>query len=414
MKAGINTQIAFTYLVSRRKQTALAALGITFGISMFIFMNSLISGNNDYFEKVTLSSTPHIRLYSENQMSSHAMLNNYLGTDKINLISNPKLVNADNRIYNPNSILHAIKGHKEIIAISPQVTANVICSNASIQKNGNVAGVDIIEQDKMFDITSTMITGTVEELQNTPDGSLIGNGMAKDLNLSKGDNITLTASNGTVRRLRITGIFQTTIKSIDNTRCYTNVSIAQQLLKKDRSYITDIYINIKNYTNAPAVGKQLEALIGYQVEDWQSANEQSIAARMIRDVIANSVVITILIVAGFGIYNILNMTIYEKIKEIAILKATGFSGKHVVAIFIQQALFIGFIGGILGIGLGWLISLVVSKFYIGLGNVLYLPIAFHLKHYLQGFSFGIITAFFAGYIPARKASQVDPVSIIRG
>ncbi|MDJ1495527.1 ABC transporter permease [Cytophagaceae bacterium DM2B3-1] len=414
MKTSINTQIAFTYLVSRKKQTAVAALGVTFGISMFIFMNSLISGTNDYFEKVTLSSTPHIRLYNENQLSSDKMLSNYLGTQSINLISNPKLVDADNRIYNPNSVIHVLKQHKQITAISPQVITNVICSNASIQRNGNVSGVNILEQDKMFDITSTMITGTVQELSSNPDGIIIGRGMAKDLNLKKGDNITLTASNGAVKRLMVTGIFQTTIKTVDNTRCYTNVSVVQQLLQKDRSYITDIYINVKDYTSAPAVGKQLEALTGYDAEDWQSANEQSIAARLIRDVIANSVVATILIVAGFGIYNILNMTIYEKIKEIAILKATGFAGTHVIAIFIQQALFIGIIGGSVGVFLGWAISLTASKFYIGMGNVSYLPIAFHLRYYVQGFLFGIGTAFFAGYIPARKASQVDPVSIIRG
>jgi lipoprotein-releasing system permease protein len=414
MKTGINTQIALTYLVSRPKQTAVAALGVTFGISMFIFMNSLISGTNEYFEKVTLSSTPHIRLYSESRLSSPEMLNRYLGNRSINLISNPHLVDADSRIYNPQLVMDALRKQSQVSAVSPQVIANGICSNGNLQKSGNIFGVNILEQDKMFDITSTLVSGTVQELASNPDGILIGSGMAKDLSLGKGDNITLTASNGVIRRLRVTGIFQTTIKAIDNTRCYTHVAVVQQLLQKDRSYITDIYINIREHTRAPLVGKQLEALTGYRAEDWQGANEQSIAARLIRDVIANSVVVTILVVAGFGIYNILNMTIYEKIKEIAILKATGFAGNHVVAIFIQQALFIGVLGSILGVSFGWLICLSVSRIYIGLGNVSYLPMAFHLAHYIQGFLFGVSTAFFAGYIPARRASQVDPVSIIRG
>jgi lipoprotein-releasing system permease protein len=62
MKFNINSEIAFTYLVAKKKQTLIASLGVMFGIGMYIFMNSLISGTNEYFEKMTLSSTPHIRL----------------------------------------------------------------------------------------------------------------------------------------------------------------------------------------------------------------------------------------------------------------------------------------------------------------------------------------------------------------
>jgi lipoprotein-releasing system permease protein len=230
----------------------------------------------------------------------------------VNLISNPKMVNEDDRISNPNAVIQFVKTFPNVKAISPQITANIICSNGNVQENGNVAGVNILEQDKMFDISSTMIAGDVHDLHINPNGIIIGAGMARNLNLQWGDNITLTASNGSVRLLRITGIFKTTIKNIDETRCYANVAVVQQLLRKDRSYITDVFINLIDYTQAGVVGKHLGQLTGYTVETWQSANEQSIAARMIRDVIANSVVITILIVAGFGIYNILNMMIYEK------------------------------------------------------------------------------------------------------
>lgn len=413
MKFNINSEIAFTYLVAKKKQTLIASLGVMFGIGMYIFMNSLISGTNEYFEKMTLSSTPNIRLYRDLEISRTSMLDAY-SDSAVNLISNPKMVNEDDRISNPNALIQFVKTFPNVKAISPQITANIICSNGNVQENGNVAGVNILEQDKMFDISSTMIAGDVHDLHINPNGIIIGAGMARNLNLQWGDNITLTASNGSVRLLRITGIFKTTIKNIDETRCYANVAIVQQLLRKDRSYITDVFINLIDYTQAGVVGKHLGQLTGYTVETWQSANEQSIAARMIRDVIANSVVITILIVAGFGIYNILNMMIYEKIKEIAILKATGFAGKHVISIFIFQALFIGIIGSTAGVAFGWLISKGSAMIYIGKGNLEYLPMSFYLRHYIQGALFGLVTAFFAGYIPAVRASDVDPVEIIRG
>lgn len=411
---GINTEIALTYLISRRKQTIVAALGVTFGISMFIFMNSLISGTNEWSEKIMLSSTPHLRLYNDNQMSDNSMLNKYAGSKTINLISNPQFVNNSNHITNPDALIQQLNQRNDITAISKQVSSNVIYANGNVQENGNVFGVNILEQDKMFDISSTMISGSTSSLSKNPNGIIIGNGLSEKLNVKTGDYITLSTSNGSLKRLEVTGVFKTTIKSVDNTKSYANIPVVQQLLHKDRSYITDIYINLKNYNNTARVAKSIAAQTGYTIETWQSTNEQSLAGKKIRDIIANAVVITILIVAGFGIYNILNMVIYEKIKEIAILKATGFQGVHVVGIFIRQALFIGIIGALAGLLFGWVISYTVSKMYIGLGNVTFLPISFHLKHYVQGALFGIVTAFFAGYIPAIKASKVDPVQIIRG
>lgn len=411
---GINTEIALTYLVSRRKQTIVAALGVTFGISMFIFMNSLISGTNEWSEKIMLSSTPHLRLFNDNQMNNHTMLDNYEGKKTTNLISNSQFVNNSNHIANPDAVVQQLRTEKEITALSKQVSTNVIYTNSNVQENGNVFGINILEQDKMFDITSTIISGNIKSLSNNPNGIIIGIGLSQKLNIQNGDYVTLTTANGSLKRLEVVAVFKTTIKGVDNTKSYANIPIVQQLLHKDRSYITDIYINVKNYNNTSAISKSIAAQTGYTIETWQSTNEQSLAGKKIRDIIANAVVITILIVAGFGIYNILNMVIYEKIKEIAILKATGFQGVQVVSIFIRQALFIGIIGAMAGLLFGWLISYVVSKMYIGLGNVTYLPIAFHVKHYIQGALFGIVTAFFAGYIPAVKASKVDPVQIIRG
>jgi len=413
MNIGINTEIALTYMVSRSKQTIVAALGVTFGISMYIFMNSLITGTNEWSEEIMLSSTPHIRLYADNKMSDTHMLDKY-ASRTINLISNPQLVSSGNNISNPDAVVQQLQHQKQITAISKQVSSNVIYANGNVQENGNVYGVNIREQDKMFDITSTMVSGSVHALADNPNGIIIGAGLSEKLNLNKGDYITLTMANGATKRLEVTGIFKTTIKGVDNTKSYVNISIVQQLLQKDRSYITDIYINLKDYNQVAGIAKSIAMQTGYTAETWQSTNEQSLAGKKIRDIIANSVVVTILIVAGFGIYNILNMVIYEKIKEIAILKATGFQGGHVVSIFIRQALFIGILGASAGILFGWLISYAVSKMYIGLGNVTYLPIAFHIKHYIQGALFGIITSFFAGYIPAVKASKVDPVQIIRG
>ena len=95
-------------------------------------------------------------------------------------------------------------------------------------------------------------------------------------------------------------------------------------------------VNTYDYNNARAVAKKISALTDYKVESWQEGNDQLVSSSLLRDILAISVSLTILIVAGFGIYNIMNMTVNEKIKEIAILKAMGFNGKDVIEIFLTQ------------------------------------------------------------------------------
>lgn len=414
MKINVNTEIALTYLLARKKQTIIASLGVMFGISMFIFMQSLMKGTNDYFEKMSFNTTPHIRLYSENKVADNHMMKSYIKDSSIKILTNPKQLIQTQGIINPYGLIKEILKNPQVYAVTPQVTADVIYTSGSVQINGNVAGVNIIEEDRMFDVQSEMITGDFRDLNRVNNSILIGKGIADKLSLHTGDNITVTSGSGSPMIMRIIGVYATTIKQIDETKSYVNITQAQNLLGKDRSYVTDIKVNVKDYNGAPAIARELETLTGYKAEDWIQANEQLKAAFKIRAVILNSVIGVILLVAGFGIYNILNMTIYEKIKEIAILKAEGFSGTAVTSIFLQQAIYIGLLGGMVGIIVGYFITLMVSKIYIGAGNLKYLPMSFYGPHYVEAICFGLLTTIAAGFFPARKASRVDPVTIIRG
>ncbi len=414
MKFSVNTEIALTYLTSRKKQTIVAAMGVMFGISMFIFMQSLMKGTNDYFEKNSFSSVPHIRLYSENKLANTHMLESYYKDASQKLLVNPKQLRQKQGLNNPFGIIARIKKLPQVLYVTPQVSANVIYTSGSVDLNGNVAGVSIDEEDKMFDVQTNMVEGNLHDLNKVNNGIIIGKGVAEKLSIRLGDNLTIRAATGSTMIMKVVGIFATTIKSVDDAKAYTNIAQAQNMLGKDRSYITDVKINLKDYNAAPLVARQIEAITGYKAEDWVQTNQQLKAAFKIRAVILNAVIGVILLVAGFGIYNILNMTIYEKIKEIAILKATGFSGKSVISIFLQQAIFIGLIGAVIGIIVGFSITFMVSRIYIGAGTLKYLPMSFYIPHYIEAVCFGILTTVAAGYFPAVKAAKVDPVSIIRG
>ena len=110
----------------------------------------------------------------------------------------------------------------------------------------------------------------------------------------------------------------------------------------------------------------------------------------------------------------MNMTINQKIREIAILKAMGFSGSDVTKIFLTQAIIIGILGGCVGMVLGYIISRLVNRVKFEIAGMHHLPMTYYPHNYILAFMFGLITTFVAGYLPAHKASKIDPVSILRG
>ena len=171
---------------------------------------------------------------------------------------------------------------------------------------------------------------------------------------------------------------------------------------------------MKDYYEAEKVAAEIRHFTDYKVEPWQEGNSQLDSSNVLRDIMAIAVSLTILIVAGFGIYNIMTMTVNEKIKEIAILKAMGFNGKDVIEIFLTQSVVIGLIGGFTGMIMGGIISRIIDNVPFEIASLTTLPVEYRASDYLMAFVFGLIITFLAGYLPAKKASQVDPVAILRG
>ena len=213
------------------------------------------------------------------------------------------------------------------------------------------------------------------------------------------------------------GTFGFGVGTVDNTKSYGNLSTVQEILQRDPSYITDIHIKMIDPLQAIPFGKKLRAMYGYYTEDWATANTAILAGEKIRNMLTYVVSITLLVVAGFGIYNIMNMTVINKIKDIAILKARDSKAAISSLFFCCRPIFIGFTGGLLGLGIGFGLSYLLSITPFDAGDFMSIktfPVIFAPKYYIMGLLFGVVTTVLAGYFPSRKASQVDPVSILRG
>lgn len=410
MKLNVNTDIALTHLLTRKKQTMVAALGVTVGIGIFIFMISLVVGFNRYSDESLFKAVPHIRIYQDDILSRPLMP--HVDSGYVTAIVNPKIANLTKSLINPERILADFKNQEDVVTVAPQVSANLFYNNGTSQINGIASGVNIMEANAMFNIQSTMLAGDVRNLLTLPNGILIGVGIADQLNIQLNDNINITSAIGVIKVMKVVGIFKTSNSAIDKTKSYTTLAVAQQLLHQSSSYVTDILVNIKDPNKAPEYAKRYENLTVYKIEDWQAANEQTMASNKTRKVMFGAISVAILLVAAFGIYNIINMTIKEKLNDIAILKATGFSGKDVINIFIKETLVMGIIGTGIGLLLAAGLIKFVSGIYIG-GDREYFPIGFETSIFIMGSVIGMLVTLGAGYIPAINAAKIDPIEIFR-
>ncbi len=418
MKLKLLASISQSLLLARWKQTLVAAIGVTFSITMFITLLSFMSGLNDMLDGLIVNRTPHVRLYNEIKPSPKQPVDLFdTYKNHYNFVSAVKPKNELQQIQNSGAIMQMLKKDKRVLGIAPKITAQVFYNVGAIDITGVINGVDVEEENRLFFFKDYVTSGNFIDLKNTPNSIILGKGAAEKMLANIGDIIQVTTTKGERVQLKVVGYFQSGIQDVDKVQSYASMATTQKLLGESSAYVTDIQVKLKDILQAPAIAKEFAKLFDVDAIDIQTANSQFETGSSIRSLISYAVGITLLIVAGFGIYNILNMMIYEKMDSIAILKATGFSGKDVQKIFIGIAITIGLFGGMLGLLFGFGLSSLIDNIPFNtaaLPTIKTFPINYNPKFYLIGTLFSIITTYFAGYFPSRKASKIDPVIIIRG
>ena len=137
----------------------------------------------------------------------------------------------------------------------------------------------------------------------------------------------------------------------------------------------------------------------------------------VRRFIMNSVVSAILVVASFGIYNVISTVVLEKTRDIAIMKSMGFHARNILAIFLIEGIIVGIIGSICGTALGLVMMKALSSVQVKsppISEPIYIPMDWGWLPVAMGIGFAMSSALAAAYLPARKGASVHPVDILRG
>ncbi|MEO6685631.1 MAG: ABC transporter permease [Dyadobacter sp.] len=380
--------IAKALLLARWKQSLIAAIGVTFSIGMFITLLSFMNGLNDMLDGLILNRTPHIRLYNEIKPNVNQPINLSKSYQHYyNFIRSIKASGSRQAIYDNGAIMQALLNDKRVLGFSPKITAQVFFNDGNIDITGAVNGIDVQNESKLFHFSEYITAGTATDLERVPNSIVLGKGLAEKLLADLGDVVQVTTAKGEIFQLKVAGYFQSGIQELDKTQSYASIMTTQKLLGQSANYVTDIQIKLSDMKQAPAIAKEYRQLFGSDAEDIQTANSQFETGSFVRTLISYAVGVTLLIVAGFGIYNILNMMIFEKMDTIAILKAIGFSGKDVKSIFLVIAMSIGFFGGLLGLMLGLGLSLIIDQVHFttaSLPTIKTYPISYSIAFYVIG------------------------------
>ena len=408
--------IAFVHMGAKLKQTIIATIGVALGITIFVFMVGFIQGSQNYMQAIMFEQSPHLRLFNEVRLSDKTIIDK-IYPHQINTVGHQKPKDIFLNLKDGKQAVKDIRKNPLVKTVSGSVRTKVFYRLGAVAINGTILGINFEEANALFNLENKIVSGSFAELSTMPNSIVVGTGLAKKLNVKTGDKIELTTEKGANFSISVIGIFKTGLVDIDNQQSYGSIKTVQRFLNVPSSYLTDIQVKLFDPELAPNEAKRLQKNYNYSGSDWKKDNVTLLESASLQNMITYNVAGVILLIAGFGIFNILTMMIYEKMKDIAILKAIGFSNGDVRRIFLTQAFVIGIIGAFAGLIFGYLISYAISKMPYHsdvMFSLDHLPVSFNPLYYIMGFSFGILTTAVAGYLPSRKAAKVDPITILRG
>jgi lipoprotein-releasing system permease protein len=406
--------IALKHLLARKRQSFVSLLGIILGVAFFLAISSLMQGSEKDAIKRLVDNSPHITISDEFRNPRVQPLEK-LYPDAAIKVWNVKPQTETRGIRDYQKILDYAESLNGVRA-SPVMAGQGIINYAGQEQSLTISGMIPEEISKVSTIADYMVEGSVTRLYGNPDGILIGVLLAKKLSLALNDTITVTTQSGKSRVFKIVGIFKTGRGGYDRDNAFANIKQVQSLLGRSNR-INSILIKLDDPQQAIGIASTIEKFSRYKAESWQEKSTDLMNTLAIRNRIMYTVVSAVLIVAAFGIYNVISTVVMEKHRDIAILKSMGFRAGDIRLIFLIQGVLLGIAGNMVGLPLG-------SAFIQGLSNIRLKPpgssetvnmtVSWGWEQFAIAGGFAIAAAVLAAFLPARKAASVKPVDILRG
>lgn len=407
-------EMAFVHLLHRKRQTLVSVFGVATGVGFFIAIAAMMQGFQKDFVTRVIDVAPHITIKDEYRLPSPQPA----------LLTYPEAT-VQVRGVKPRDPVRGLRGGMGILdalsrmpgmAAAPTLRGQAILRYGGKDVSGSVVGIDPVRERLVTNLERDIKLGKLDDLSTTGNGIILGWGLANKLGVEVGDTLTAVAPAGVVMRLKVVGIFESGIVTLDNVESYVLLKKAQILQNRPR-VINQIRMRLTDVTRSMATAADIERRWGYRTEPWEEAQKNVLGIFVIQNGIMYSTTGAILVVACFGIFNIISTVVYEKTKDIAILKSMGFPERDIRRLFLIQGTVLGVAGSLAGwaLGFGLTEALGALRFNIeGFIRAQQFILDRSFINYAVAGAISVLAASFAAYLPARKAARVDPVDIVRG
>jgi lipoprotein-releasing system permease protein len=403
--------IALRFLFHRKRAFFLSLAGVVFGVAIFICTQAQTQGFAKRFIDSTLGSNGALTMQSQFKLRSATL---------------PVPPQSSNAAAARRRYFEGITNASEIMRISRRFSNVVSCApvlrgTLSARAGFQNATVDLFGIDPALHLRTTnlreqLTDGKFDDFRNNPSSVILGSRLVDALGVKLGDTIQLLAPSGEYWRFIVAAVARTGVGSIDSSRVYVHSKIAQKLLRRPYPASMIIY-KLRDPERAPELATHFTNLFQHEAESWQQREEANLQIFLTLRISAAITVSLIILLAGFGIFNVLTMTVLSKVKEIAILRSIGYRRRDISAIFLWQGALIAALGSLIGCIVGALMTMGIGRIPLRVRGLLYANhflVAWDWHHYLWATLLAIVAVAIASYVPARRAAELPPVATLRG
>jgi lipoprotein-releasing system permease protein len=410
--------LAIRHIFSRPKQSILILLGIVVGSAAYVAISGMMLGFRYYIIDQLVNNDAQVKVSArEEPLTEHSLDREFFGEDAlVNWVVPPSGRKDNAQIMYPQGWFDILEQDTRVQAYAPQLTIQSIVRRGKITQAGRLIGVKPDRQVGVTNINKYIEGGRLQDLGQTGNRVICGLEMLQKIGGRVSENIQVSVGKNKPMPFKVIAGFSTGVKIFDETTCFGALADVQKL-NQTPSQISDIAIKLYNVDEAASVASGWASLSEDKVLSWDQANANILSVFKVQDIVRYSMTVSILLVAGFGIYNILSILVNQKRREIAILRSIGYDSTDIRSLFLSQGVMLGFVGGILGIGLGYVVCRYMATIPFSGGGMMKsgqtMMVSFDPRIYVQGFFMAFLSSSISSVLPARAAAHMTPIDIIR-
>jgi lipoprotein-releasing system permease protein len=404
--------LALRQLLNRKRQTFLTFIAIILGASGYVIFSGLQLGQSDFMVDQLISAEGHITIMPRDEYITVQSLKGIFFAGKNIRWKNTPSGRRENTSISSSLIWYnKLDADKRVNTYTPLLIKAALVKNGGFEQNITIVGIDTKRHTQTTNLDDYITEGTIENLSKSTSLVITGEELLKYLGAGIGDSITVTFPGGNSYPLKISGSFNTGDRRADESTIYTSLSTLQQI-SDSRGEVSKIIIKLHDINQSADIATEYNQTSQDKVESWDQIHASHLSILDSQSIVVNITLFAFILVIAFGIYNILNMAVMNKKRDIAIIRAMGYNQSDVIQLYLVQGAIIALSGAILGIAFGYVMCKYIETIPVPIGKG-HMIISWDVYIYVRAFVLVVSSAIIASFFPARQAGMMTPISIIR-